>query len=146
MPFSIVAIILSFGVGISTFVKGANKEGRELEGTAFFTTMLALIDMLLRINWAVLAYYVWQKSYYITFGCTCGLIAISLFINIYLWRRYFYSKYGYEDKDKLFSAYFNKYLVTANVIIFFSYLLSFQGIRLTYSRFLGKQKFMARFS
>jgi len=80
-------MILSFGVGISSFVKGADKDGRELEGTAFFTTMLALVDMLLRINWAVLAYFVWQKSYYITFGCTCGLIAISLFINIYLWRR-----------------------------------------------------------
>lgn len=39
-----------------------------------------------------------------------------------------------------------KYSNSANLIIFLSYLLSFQAIRLTYSRFLGKKKFMARFT
>ena len=39
-----------------------------------------------------------------------------------------------------------KYSNTANVVIFLSYLLTFQAIRLTYSRFLGKKKFMARFT
>jgi len=71
---------------------------------------------------------------------------MSLFINIFLWRRYFYSKYKYEETDPLFSAYCAKYSGTANSCIFLSYLLSFQAIRLTYSRFLGKKKFMARFT
>ncbi len=73
-------------------------------------------------------------------------MGVSLFINIFLWRRYFYSKYRYEDFDPLFSAYCAKYSGTAAVCIFLSYLLSFQAIRLTYSRFLGKKKFMARFT
>ena len=56
MPFSIIAFVFTVGVGISAFVKGADREGREQEGTAFFITMLALVDMLLRVNWAILAY------------------------------------------------------------------------------------------
>ena len=58
VPFSIVAAVLSLGVGISAFLKGADKDGREKEGTAFFTTMLALVDILLRVNWGVLAWLV----------------------------------------------------------------------------------------
>jgi len=146
VPFSIIAFVCTVGVGISAFVKGADREGREQEGTAFFLTMLAIVDMLLRICWSTLAYSVYQKEYYITFGCLCGLLGISLFMNVALWRRYFYSKYRYEEEDPYFSAYVSKYPATATIIIFLSYLLSFQGIRLAYSRFLGKKKFMARFS
>lgn len=146
VPFSILAFILTVGVGISAFVKGADRDGREQEGTAFFMTMLALVDMLLRVNWALLAYVVFQKDFYITFGCLLGLIALCVFMNIFLWRRYFYSKYRYEDEDPLFSEYVKKYPATAHVFIFLSYLLSFQAIRMTYSRFLGKKKFMARFT
>ena len=58
VPFSILAFVLTVGVGISSFVKGADRDGREQEGTAFWMTMLALVDMLLRINWGVLAYVV----------------------------------------------------------------------------------------
>ena len=108
--------------------------------------MLALIDTLLRANWAVLAYNVFQKDYYYTFGFLVGLLAFSLFTNIFLWRRYFYSKYQYEDEDPKFAAYVAKYPFTANTIIFLSYIGSFQAIRLTYSRFLGKKMFMASFS
>jgi len=108
--------------------------------------MLALVDILLRLNWAVLAYVVFQKDYYIIFGLLLGLIAMSLFINLVLWRRYFYSKYKYEYDDVLFSAYCQKNPGTSNILILLSYLLSFQVIRLTYSRFLGKKQFMAGFS
>ena len=108
--------------------------------------MLALIDILLRINWAVLAYNVFQKDYVNTFACLVGLLALSLLINVFLWRRYFYSKYQYEDEDPKFSAYVSKYSWTAYIIIFLSYVCSFQAIRLTYSRFLGKKMFMASFS
>ena len=58
VPFSILAFVLTVGVGISSFVKGADRDGREQEGTAFWMTMLALVDMLLRVNWGVLAYVV----------------------------------------------------------------------------------------
>ena len=146
LPFTIITLVLSIGVAISAFVKGADKEGREQEGTAFFMAMLAITDILLRVCWAILAFSVYQKEFYTTFGCLCGLLGVSLFLNIFMWRRYFYSKYRYEDWDPLFSAYVTKYPATANVIIFLSYLLTFQAIRLTYSRFLGKKKFMARFS
>ena len=54
--------------------------------------------------------------------------------------------YRYEETDPMFGAYIMKYPATANIIIFLSYLLTFQAIRLTYSRFLGKKMFMARFS
>ena len=36
--------------------------------------------------------------------------------------------------------------MTVAVLIFFSYLVTFQAIRLTYSRCLGKKKFMAQFA
>lgn len=146
VPFTIVAFVLSVGVGISSFVKGADREGREQKGTAFFVTMLALIDMLLRVNWMVLAWSVFTKEFYVTFGLLVGLLGLSFLMNVLLWRRYFYSIYRYEENDPLFSAYMMKYPATANIMIFLSYLLTFQAIRLTYSRFLGKKKFMARFT
>ena len=108
--------------------------------------MLALIDMLLRVNWIVLAYSVFTKEFYVTFGLLVGILAFSFLINVFLWRRYFYSIYRYEETDPLFSAYMMKYPATANIVIFLSYLLTFQAIRLSYSRFLGKKKFMARFT
>ena len=146
VPFSIIAFVMTVGVGISSFIKGTDSQGRQQEGTAFFVTMLAIVDILLRINWAFLAYNVFQKDYYRTFGCLLGLIAFSMFINLFLWRRYFYSKYQYEEEDPKFSAYVEKYPWTAYVIIFLSYVFSFQAIRLSYSCFLNKKMFMAGFS
>lgn len=146
VPFSIIGFILTVGVGISSFVKGTDSQGRQQDGTAFFVTMLALVDIMLRVNWAYLAYNVYQKDYYSTFGCLLGLLAFSSLMNLLVWRRYFYSKYQYEDEDPKFSAYVAKYPWTANVIILSSYLFSFQAIRLSYSRFLNKKMFMAGFT
>ncbi len=56
VPFSIIAFVCTVGVGISAFVKGADKNGKEQEGTAFFMTMLAIVDMELRVCWAMLAF------------------------------------------------------------------------------------------
>ena len=125
VPFSIIAFVCTVGVGISSFVKGADKEGREQEGTAFFVLMLALVDITLRFNWAFLAYSVYQKEHFVTFGWIMMLLAFTLFTNFCLWRRMFYSKYKYEDLDPLFSAYTHKYPATANVMIFLSYLITF---------------------
>ena len=81
-----------------------------------------------------------------TFGLLLGLIFISFFVNLFLWRRFFYAKYKYEEHDPLFSEYCRRNPATSNILIFLSYLLSFQAIRLTYSRFLGKKRFMAKFT
>jgi len=81
--------VLTVGVGISAFVKGSDRDGREQEGTAFFITMLAIVDVLLRLNWAVLAYTVFQKDFYVTFALLITLICLSFFINLFFWRRYF---------------------------------------------------------
>ena len=102
VPFSIVAFVLTVGVGISAWVKGADKDGREQKGTAFFVTMLALIDLMLRVNWAILAYSVFTKEFYTTFGLLVGLLVMSFLINVFLWRRYFYTIYRYEETDPLF--------------------------------------------
>ena len=82
----------------------------------------------------------------VTFGILLGLEGLTVLMNLFIWRRYFYVKYKYEEEDPHFSAYCQKYPATANIIIFMSYLFTFQAIRLSYSRILGKKKFMARFS
>ena len=56
VPFTIAALVITVGVGISAFLKGADKYGREQPGTAFFITMLAIVDVMLRIIWVILAY------------------------------------------------------------------------------------------
>jgi len=70
---------------------------------------------------------------------------LSSIINFKLWRRMFYNKYKYEERDKYFSMYYNNYPGTAKFILNCSYFLTFQAIRLSYSRILGKKEFMARF-
>lgn len=50
-PFTITAILLTVGVGVSHCMKGS---GDDQQGTAFFITMLACVDALLRINWCML--------------------------------------------------------------------------------------------
>ena len=108
--------------------------------------MLAVVDIMLRIDWAILAYISYSNEHQATFVCLMALLVICALINFFLWRRFFYSKYRYEDKDPLFSEYVKKYPALSQFIIFISYMVTFQAIRLTYSRILGKKKFMARFS
>ena len=125
IPFTILAFVFSVGVAISSFVKGSDKDGREQKGTAFFVTMLAIVDFMLRICWALLSISVYNKEYYATFGCILGLIGFSLFINIFLWRRYWATQYRFQKEDPLFSVYAARYPVTVAVLIFFSYLVTF---------------------
>jgi len=108
--------------------------------------MLAIIDIMLRINWILLAKDSYEIKNYITFACLVILLGACLLINVFIWRRFFYSKYRYEDQDPLFSEYCKKYPVISFGIIFVSYVFTFQAIRLTYSNFLGRKRFMARFS
>ena len=62
VPFTIIALVISVGIGISSFLKGGDKHGREQPGTAFFITMLAIVDIMLRINWIILAYNAYQDE------------------------------------------------------------------------------------
>ena len=71
--------------------------------------MLALVDIMLRIDWAILAYMSFRDDNKATFACIIILLGASLLINIFLWRRFFYSKYRFEDQDPLFSEYVKKY-------------------------------------
>lgn len=73
-------------------------------------------------------------------------MVLSMLINLKMWRRMFHNKYKYEDRDKLYSMYYANYPGTAKFIQNLSYLITFQAIRLTYSRILGKKQFMARFT
>lgn len=87
--------------------------------------MLALIDILLRINWAILAYNTYREEYKLISIFLLGLLSICILVNILLWRRFFYAKYRFEEMDDNFSIYVKKYPSTASFIIFLSYMVSF---------------------
>ena len=103
VPFSLVALLISVGVGISHFMKGADHEGRPQEGTAFFITMLAIVDIMLRLNWAALAYLTYESGYKFTCIGLVAVLGISGLVNVLLWRRKFYVDHFFEGRDKLFS-------------------------------------------
>lgn len=142
-PFTILAFVISVGVAVSSFMKGNHKSG---QGTVFFITCLAFVDILLRINWFIFGILALQAKYYYTFyGCAI-VLATSMFLNLAVWRRFFKFKYNFEHNDKLFKLYESRYPRTARWLIFFSYFLTFQAFRLTYSRLLSKKQFGAEFS
>lgn len=127
-------------------MKGSDRDGRAQEGTAFFITMLAIVDIMLRLNWLALSYLTYTAGYRYTFFGFVAILIVSFLINNLLWRRKFYVDHYFEGRDRLFSAYCKKYAATAGFLTLISYLITFQAIRLTYSRFLGKKVYMARFS
>jgi hypothetical protein len=146
IPFTILAVVLSFGIALSSCLKGTDHHGRAQPGTAFFLTTLAVVDCMLRINWILMIILCWNAEYKVTSAFFFVIIIVSGYMNIMMWRRFFYSKYRYEEDDPLFCAYCDKYPTTSRFILGLSYLLSFQAVRLTYSRLLGKKQFMARFT
>ena len=84
-------------------MKGADHEGRPQEGTAFFVTMLAIIDIMLRLNWLALSYLTYEAGYRFTFIGLVTILIISGLVNILLWRRKFYVDHHFEGRDALFS-------------------------------------------
>lgn len=97
MPFSITIIIISIGVAISGCMRHSG-----LGSTAFWITNLAFCDILLRINWFIMAILALVNNYQITFLGCCVLLLINLVINLMLWRRFFKYKYNIDENDKLF--------------------------------------------
>lgn len=75
-----------------------------------------------------------------------GLLLVSAFLNLSVWRRFFVFKYNMDDNDEAFVRYKTKYPKTARWLLYLSFLVSFQMFRLSYSRLLGKKQFMARFT
>jgi hypothetical protein len=95
-PFTIIAFVFSIGVGLASFMKGNHKTG---QGTAFFITCLALVDILLRANWFVLGVLALQQGYlYTFFGCAI-ILTVSLILNLGVWRRFFKFKYNIDEND-----------------------------------------------
>ena len=125
VPFSLAALLVSVGIGISHFMKGADHQGRPQEGTAFFITMLAIIDIMLRLNWLSLAYLTYTSDYFYTFIGLVAILVVSALVNILLWRRKFYVDHFFEGRDKLFSEYCKKYAATAGFLTILSYLVTF---------------------
>ena len=125
VPFSILALLISIGIGISHFMKGADRDGRAQEGTAFFITMLAIIDIMLRLNWLALSYLTYEGGYKYTFFGLVTILVISFLINNLLWRRKFYVDHHFEGRDRLFSIYCKKYAATAGFLSILSYLITF---------------------
>lgn len=75
---------------------GADKNGQIQQGTAFFVTTLACVDILLRIDWVLMAYlYIRKEEYGMFFGLVV-LLFISAFLNLVIWRNYFHTRYRYD--------------------------------------------------
>ncbi len=141
MPFSILMMGITIGVGISSCMKHSGNGS-----TAFFITCLAFCDILLRVNWFVVGLIALSEQFQYTFyGCS-ALLLINMAINLLLWRRFFKYKYNMDENDRAFVTYCKNYPRTSSWLIFLSYLITFQAIRLTYSRALGKKMFMASFT
>lgn len=141
MPFSVTIIIVSIGVGISGCMKHSG-----LGSTNFLAMMLPICDIFLRVNWFVLGVLALADNLFITFYGCCGLLTIGLAVNVLLWRRFFKFKYNMDENDRAFTTYCMNYPKTSSMVMLMSYLISFQAIRLSYSRFLGKKMFMASFT
>ena len=65
--------------------------------------MLAIVDIMLRLNWAALAYLTYESGYKFTCIGLVAVLGISGLVNVLLWRRKFYVDHFFEGRDKLFS-------------------------------------------
>lgn len=108
-------------------------------------TTLAFVDLLLRINWFVLILLFYRNEYWVSCAIIGVVMILSIILNLCIWRSFFTSKYDYFN-DPYFKQYLAKYPKTGRISIVLSYIFTFQAIRITYSRLLGKKQFMARFA
>ena len=61
--------------------------------------MLALVDVLLRLNWVTLAIVAGVQSEFGTLIWCAVLLTISICLNLFAWRRYFKFKFDMERSD-----------------------------------------------
>lgn len=107
---------------------------------------MAFVDILLRFNWFVLGILNLNSEFWGLAGWCAVLLVVSTVLNVVIWRRFFKFKYNIDDNDFKFVSYCKKYPRTSRIIIYLSYVFTFQAIRLSYSRILGKKRFMAQFT
>jgi hypothetical protein len=142
-PFTIMALVLTVFMIISHFMKNGTDK---VKGTAVWVTCLAFTDVLLRFNWLVLGLMLMLKYWWGSTAWVATILLVQGFLNLVVWRRFFKFKYNMDDNDLNFVQYCRKYPKTSRTIIFMSYYITFQAIRISYSRMLGKKRFMATFT
>ena len=94
-------------------------------GTSFFIACLALVDILLRVNWLTLVILLVAEETYGSVLWCLGLIFVQAFLNLVIWRRFFKFKYNMDDNDLHFVQYCRKYPRTSRTIVFLSYYVTF---------------------
>lgn len=135
LPFTILVALISLGLLIARFIMK--------NGTRYFISVLALVDVILKCNWIILCVLL-AKEDNITSAIIIGYCLFATIItNLIIWRSLYY-KYGF-DKDSLFLVYLKKFPKISKFLLFVSFTLAFHFFRLTYSRLLGKSAFSAQF-
>ena len=95
--------------------------------------------------------YVRKEEYGMFFGLIV-LLFTSAFLNLVIWRNYFHTRYRYDrindtaKHDPNFTMWMAKYPKTSSIVLFISYVVTFQAVRFSYSRLLAKKQFMATFT
>lgn len=139
-PFSIFASIVALGLIVAMLIKNQN---------SLSVTLLAFIDIILKLHWIFLLAYLLLSDYQARTLVPLVVISYCLFANLVLnlvvWQLTF-RNLGLTQSDPLFLAYSNKYPCLLRTLLFLSFTVSFHVFRLSYSRFLGKKCFSANFS
>ena len=81
LPFSILAGLVSLGLLIARFMKN---------GTKYFVSVLALIDILLKVNWIFLLGFLVEGSYLISVGILTYCLVATFLVNMFIWRRLYF--------------------------------------------------------
>lgn len=135
-PFSILIAILTLGLIIARIIKSE---------TSLAITLLALNDMVLKLNWIfLLPYLLATGNSYISSSIIAYCLFASLIVNLILWRITFQN--NFFDSDSKFKLYTQKFPCFYRTLLIVSYTFSFEAFRFTYSRLLGKKCFSAGFS
>jgi hypothetical protein len=101
-PFTILAILFSILMGITHCMKDGKGDS---QGTTFFISVLAFVDIILRINWFVLGLISLQLQYYGSGGWCAVILFTSCVLNLAIWRRFFKFKYNIDENDRNFVTY-----------------------------------------
>ena len=129
-PFSILGSILVIGLIVARKMKNQTK---------FAVTLLALIDILLKLNWIWLVIYLYLGSYNISAFIISYCLFSNFVNNFILWRlAYNNNRVAY---DRGFRSHKAKYPYITGFFLYMSYLVSFHAYRFLYSGLFGKKCF-----
>ena len=84
LPFSILGILISLGLFLARFLRNGNR---------YFITLLAMMDMLLKINWIVLCVLLWVNAHYVSAAIISYCLFATVILNLFIWRP-LYKKYN----------------------------------------------------